>query len=151
MDCYGPAIALWNSVSPLSNGSQLVVGNIDASSTPTERWMRARLYLTQDHRYFEFVFMTVRPDDPHEERYWYWINSSPKGPIANIYGPFPTTLRVPGPGFLAEAVWGNAYPLMCSDMNQQGIDCDHWFRRPVHRVVEAGNRFEGIPDSCSGF
>jgi hypothetical protein len=115
-----------DSVSPLSNGSQLVVGNIEASSTPTERWMRARLYLTQDHRYFEFVFMTVRPDDPHEERHWYWIDTSPKGPIANIYGPFPTTLRVPGPGFFAEAVWGNAYPLMCTDMNQQGIDCDHW-------------------------
>jgi hypothetical protein len=95
-----------DSVSPLSNGSQLVVGNIEASSTPTERWMRARLYLTQDHRYFEFVFLTVRPDDPHEERYWYWIDSSPKGPIANIYGPFPTTLHVPGPDFFLQRLSG---------------------------------------------
>jgi hypothetical protein len=118
-----------DSVSPLPNGSQLVVRNIESSSTSSERWMRVRLYLTQDNRYFEFVFMTVRPDDRHEERHWYWIDSSPKGSIANIYGPFPTTLRVPSPGFFAEAIWGNAYPLMCTDTNQQGIDCDHWLMK----------------------
>src|SRR6202007_1342665 len=54
-------------------------------------------------------------------------DSTPNGPINNIYGPFATTLQVPGPNFFAgRALWGNAYPLMCTDANPKGIDCDHW-------------------------
>jgi hypothetical protein len=115
-----------DSVSPLPNSSQLVAATIESSSAATENWMRVVLYLTQDQRCYEFVFRTVHPDKPVEDRYWYWVDSSPKGSISNIYGPFPTTLRVPGPRFFANALWGNSYPLMCTDKNKKGIECDHW-------------------------
>ena len=37
-----------DSVSPLRNYSQLVVGTVESSFTPAESWMRVRLFLTQD-------------------------------------------------------------------------------------------------------
>jgi hypothetical protein len=49
-----------DSISPLPNYSQLAVGAIEASCTGSEDWMRARIYLTQSNRYFDFVFTTNR-------------------------------------------------------------------------------------------
>jgi len=115
-----------DSVSPLPRSSQLVVGRIECSCLKTEAWMRVLLYLTQDQQYFEFVFRTVHPGKLKENRHWYWVDSSPKGRASNIYGPFPTTLRVSDPNLFAKTIWGNAYPLMCTDTNNNGIECDHW-------------------------
>ena len=114
-----------DSVSPLPRSSQLVVGRIECSCLKTEAWMRVLLYLTQDQQYFEFVFRTVHPGKLKENRHWYWVDSSPKGRASNIYGPFPTTLRVSDPNLFAKTIWGNAYPLMCTDTNKNGIECDH--------------------------
>ena len=47
-----------DSISPLSDPSQLIVGRIESSFVPSESWMRVMLYLTQSQRYCEFVFMT---------------------------------------------------------------------------------------------
>lgn len=115
-----------DSVSPLRNSSQLLVGTIECSSAQTENWMRVVLYLTQEQNSYEFVFRTVNPDTPNEERHWYWVDGNADGYIANVYGPFSTTLRVPGPEFFEGALWGNSYPLMCTDTNRMGIECDHW-------------------------
>src|SRR5215831_11956367 len=46
-----------DSISPLTNYSQLVVGTIECCSAPSESWMRASLYLTQDRSYFDFMFV----------------------------------------------------------------------------------------------
>ncbi|HWY89020.1 MAG TPA: hypothetical protein VNX28_20060, partial [Gemmataceae bacterium] len=46
-----------DSKSPLKNYSQLVVGHIESSWSPSESWLRARLYLTQDQTYVDFVFI----------------------------------------------------------------------------------------------
>jgi len=117
-----------DSISPLSNPSQLVVGVIESSSASSESWMRVALFLTQNQRYCEFVFMTSADANQQQQSRWYWIDSDPNGPSKNIYGPFKTTVRVPAPTFLeaADAQWGNAYPLMCTDKNSRGIACDHW-------------------------
>jgi len=116
-----------DSVSPLGeNGSQLVAGIIESSSGEIESWMRVVLYLTQDQRCYEFVFMTVDRADGDEDRYWYWVDAGPDGSIRGTYGPFLTTLRVPDASFFAKAIWGNSYPLMCTDTNKNGIECDHW-------------------------
>jgi hypothetical protein len=88
--------------------------------------MRVVLYLTQDQRCYEFIFLTLRPGKKNEDRRWYWIDSSTDGSISNVYGPFRTTLQVPDPDFLADAVWGNSYPLMCTEKNKKGFECDHW-------------------------
>src|SRR5688572_31834367 len=61
-----------DSIAPLKNYSQLVVGTIEASSTPDGSWLRARLYLTQDETYFDFVFTTERCDGIDKYQ-WYWI------------------------------------------------------------------------------
>ena len=116
--------------SPLRDPSQLIVGTIEVSLAAAESWMRVSLYLTQNRRYYEFLFRTLHPDNDTESRHWYWIDSNPKGSIGNIYGPFPTTLRVPGQDFFADAQWGNSYPLMCTDRNKQGTQCDHWLFPP---------------------
>jgi hypothetical protein len=115
-----------DSISPLSNPAQLVVGVIESSVTSSESWLRAGLYLTQNQRYYEFVYMSGIGNQ--QQSVWYWIDSDPQGPVKNIYGPFRTTLTIPGSAFLeaAGAQWGNAYPLMCTDKNVKGIDCDHW-------------------------
>jgi hypothetical protein len=123
--------------SPLSNYSQLVVGSIEYSWAATEHWMRTRLYLTQDQTYFDFVFISQFHKAKTCE--WYWIDSTPTGEDHTedhtIYGPFPTELRIPSPTFFSDMTqagnkdplrWGNRYPLMCTDTNPQGIDCDHW-------------------------
>lgn len=117
-----------DSISPLPNPSQLVVGTVEILSGSSERWMRVGLYLTQSHRYCEFVFVTATRDGQWQESKWFWIETSPNGPAKNVYGPFKTTLQVPGPDFLEAtgAQWGNSYPLMCNDKNPKGIDCDHW-------------------------
>lgn len=118
---------------PLKNYSQLVVGHIESSWTPKESWLRARLYLTQDLTYFDFLF--INQTDRVENCQWYWINSTPQGEVNNIYGPLPTTLRIPSPTFFSDRTqpgspcplrWGNKYPLMCTDTNPEGIHCDHW-------------------------
>ena len=116
-----------DSISPLSNPSQLLVGTIETSFTSSDSWMHVALYATQNRRYYEFVFMTGGSNQ-HRQNTWYWIDSDPNGRLKNVYGPFRTTLQVPGPTFLetADAQWGNAYPLMCTDKNPKGIDCDHW-------------------------
>jgi len=90
--------------------------------------MRVVLFLTQNHRYYEFVFMMGTDGNRKQLGKWYWVDSGPRGPRKNIYGPFKTSLQVPGPTFLeaANAQWGNSYPLMCTDTNRRGIDCDHW-------------------------
>jgi hypothetical protein len=122
-----------DSQSPLTNYSQLVVGHIESSWTPTESWMRARLYLTQDLTYFDFYFLNQ--NDIVENCQWYWIDSTPQGSVNHIYGPLTTTLRIPSPTFFSDRIqpgnpylltWGNRYPLMCTDTNPKGIDCDHW-------------------------
>jgi len=115
-----------DAVSPLPNGSQLLIARIECSSGADENWMRVTLYLTQDQRLYEFVFVTAEPDRATEERHWYWIDANADGTTSNIYGPFRTTLRVPDANFFANAIWGNSYPLMCTDTNRQGIACDHW-------------------------
>jgi hypothetical protein len=119
--------------SSLPNYSQLVVGSIEYSWAPTEHSMRTRLYLTQDQTYFDFVF--ISQFDKAETCEWYWIDSTPKGVVNNIYGPLPTGLRIPSPTFFSDMTeagnadalrWGNRYSLMCTDTNPEGIDCDHW-------------------------
>jgi hypothetical protein len=117
-----------DSVSPLSNYSQLVVGTIECSYTSAESWMRVALLLTKDQRYFEFIFKTATDSEEAQHSTWYWIDSTPQGHVSSIYGPFQTTLQVPVPTFFSDknAQWGNVYPLMCTDSNPTGIDCDHW-------------------------
>ncbi len=139
-----------DSQSPLTNYSQLVVGTIEYFWTPIESWLRARLYLTQDLIYFDFVFLSQ--NDKAGDCQWYWIDSTPQGSVNQIYGPLTTTLRIPSPTFFSDRTqqgntyplaWGNMYPLMCTDSHPEGIDCDHWtdqrnwyaFRR------ETGNLF----------
>jgi hypothetical protein len=116
-----------DSISPLKHCSQLVVGAIECCWGRTESWMRANLYLTQDETYFDFVFLNIRDKNGQLTRQrWYWIDSDPKGEVKTIYGPFETTLQIPGPESLDKAQWGNAYPLMCTDTRPDGIDCYHW-------------------------
>jgi hypothetical protein len=106
---------------PLHNYSQIVVGTIETASAS---WMRARLYLTQDEKYFDFVFLADSSDPTLF--HWYWVDSTPQGAVNNIYGPFSTSLIVPAMSFFSGAAWGNAYPLMCSNANPKGIACRHW-------------------------
>jgi hypothetical protein len=122
-----------HSSSALKNRSQLVVGTIEYSWAPTESSMRTRLYLTQDQICFDFFFFSQNPQA--ENCQWYWIDSTPKGIVNNVYGPLPTRLRIPAPTFFSDLTqadnsdalrWGNRYPLMCTDTNRKGIDCDHW-------------------------
>ena len=65
-----------DAVSPLPNGSQLLIARIECSSGADENWMRVTLYLTQDQRLYEFVFVTAEPDSATEERHWYWIDAN---------------------------------------------------------------------------
>jgi hypothetical protein len=113
-------------VSPLRYSSQLVVGTVECSSGKAESWMRVVLYLTQDQQRFEFIFITAYPGSENEDHSWYWVDSSPQERVRAIYGPFSTTLRVPDASLFSAALWGNSYPLMCTDTNQHGIACDHW-------------------------
>jgi len=118
--------------SALTNASQLVVGTIEYSWAPAVSWMRARLYLTQDQTFFDFVFLSQ--DGTGGNCQWYWIDSTPQGLVNAIHGPLTSGLRIPAPTFFTDMqgsnqsplVWGNRYPLMCTDTNPYGIDCDHW-------------------------
>src|SRR5215469_14535476 len=71
-----------DSISPLANPSQLVVGIIESALAPSESWMRVALYLTQNQRYCEFVFRTATDDSD-----WYWIDADPNGACRTIFGP----------------------------------------------------------------
>jgi hypothetical protein len=115
-----------DSISPLNHYSQLVVGTVESFYTEAQSWMRLKLYLTQDRKFFDWVFLNG--DDPDQTQYWYWIDSLPSGTINNVYGPFDTTLHVPKPAFFSEkgALWGNTYPLMSTGPSHPGIDCNHW-------------------------
>ncbi|HEY1648917.1 MAG TPA: hypothetical protein VGF96_13125 [Terracidiphilus sp.] len=119
-----------DSIAPQESYSQLAVGRVESATVGHESWMRIRLYLTRDLRYLDFLFLSVNdPQDPYNfQSEWYWIDSSVSGRVEKIHGPFGTTLQVPAPRFLEDnrAVWGNRYPLMCTDRNPRGIDCDHW-------------------------
>jgi hypothetical protein len=116
-----------DSIAPQANPSQLVVAKIESASVGAMNWMRAKLYLTQDLVSFDFLFVSVDGPGRSFQSNWYWIDSSTQF-TTHIYGPFKTTLRVPGPQFIEDngAQWGNRYPLMCTDTNPGGIDCDHW-------------------------
>ena len=105
-----------DSISPLRNFSQIAIGTIEYSYTDDLSGMRVRLYNTQDLLYFDFLFVNSA-----EGAAWYWLDSTPNGPVNNVYGPFTTTLQVPAPTFLGDkgGQWGNAYPLM-------GIDSAHF-------------------------
>jgi hypothetical protein len=76
-----------DSISPLSEPSQLIVGRIESSFAPSESWMRVTLYLTQSERYCEFVFMTGTDRNQQHESKWYWVDATPNGPCKNVYGP----------------------------------------------------------------
>jgi len=110
-----------DSISPLPHSAQLVVGTVEYSYTGQFNWMRVSLYNTQDLTYFDFMFIHYAESKKFAEDVWYWLDSTPNGPVNNVYGPFQSTLRVPAPTFLSDngAQWGNTYPLM-------GIDCNHW-------------------------
>ena len=94
--------------------------------------MRVRLYLTQNQTFFDFAF--ISQDERGGSCQWYWIDSTPQGRVNNIYGPLTTSLRIPSPTFFSDMqlrndqplMWGNKYPLMCTDTKPKGIDCDHW-------------------------
>jgi hypothetical protein len=110
-------LSAWgDSVPPLEHYSQLVVGAVEYNTSGPYQAMRVQLYLTQDMRFFDFYF-----EADQEGSRWYWIDSTPGGPIVNIYGPFQTTLRPPPPTFFADnrAQWGIAYPVL-------GSACNHW-------------------------
>jgi hypothetical protein len=116
-----------DSISPLRHYSQLIVGTVECSSAHAESWMHVNLYLTQDQTYFDFVFHNITDSEQLTKSYWYWIDSSPNSDAKNIYGPFQTSLQIPGPDFFSDHVqWGNTYPLMCTDTKPKGIDCYHW-------------------------
>lgn len=116
-----------DSNAPLKNYSQLVVGTIEYFRTASDKWMRARLYLTQDQTYFDFVFVNFADTGQGEKYQWFWIHSMPGGPATEISGPFETTLLIPEPTFFPDKPrWANTYPLMCTDTNPQGIASNHW-------------------------
>jgi|ERR1700733_450240 len=120
-----------DSVAPMGNYSQLAVATIESSFTAVESWMRVRLSLTRDHTYFDFAFVNVNRPGQSPRYEWYWIDSTPAGQVKKIFGPFSTTLQIPGTGLFTDndTRWGNSYPLMCTDTNPRGIECDHWVLR----------------------
>jgi hypothetical protein len=129
-----------DSISPLPNFSQIAIGTIEYSYTADFAAMRTRLYNTQDLVYFDFLFVS----DPNSAA-WYWLDSTPNGPVKKVYGPFKTTLQVLAPTFLADngAQWGNAYPLM-------KIDCNH-FVVPTPGATEHGSWYAFRRDTGNPF
>jgi hypothetical protein len=112
-----------DSISPLENPSQLVLGTIEVTTDGKSKWMRTRLYLAQSSKFFDFVFVTFED----ETSKWFWSDSTPNGKVNHIYGPFITTVQVPATTLLApDTPWGNSYPLMCTSNNPTGVACDHW-------------------------
>jgi hypothetical protein len=86
----------------MANYDQLIVANIAYDSTGAQPAMRVSLYLLEDLQYFDFLFTNGQ---------WYWLISAPGQQPTGYYGPFPTTLQVPPPNFLAQngATYGNSW------------------------------------------
>jgi hypothetical protein len=126
-----------DSIAPLDHYSQLVVGAIEYGSAGSYCAMRVQLYLTQDMRFFDFYFEA----DADGSR-WYWIDSTPGGPIDSVYGPFQTTLQPPQPTFFADngAKWGITYPLL-------GSACNHWVV-PAPGSSDHGSWFAFLQDDA---
>jgi hypothetical protein len=116
-----------DSISPLKNYSQLVVGRVECQivDSPDDGVfsnMRVSLYNTQDLTFFDFIFChSVDINTGAVQNQWYWLDSTPNGPVNRVLGPFDTTVQPPAPSFMADngALWGNVYALM-------GISSDHW-------------------------
>jgi hypothetical protein len=96
---------------PMANYDQLVVADVTYSYS-SGPWMRVGLYLTEDLRYFDFLFAPGK---------WYWLTSTPGGSVTGYYGPFETPLTVPAPDFIGamKGRYGNTWPIM-------GTPCDGW-------------------------
>ena len=95
---------------PMERYDQLVVA--DVAYNDSERWMRVSLYLIEDQQYFDFLF---------EDGQWYWLISTPGGPVVGYYGPFTAPLTVPATNFIAAGGgrFGNLYEIM-------GNPCQNW-------------------------
>lgn len=94
----------------LAHYDQLVVADVTyESNTPA---MRVSLYLTESLQYFDFVFT---------DQGWYWLFSTPGGPVTGHLGPFTTSLKVPAPDFIGahQGRFGNTWPIL-------GAECDGW-------------------------
>lgn len=96
---------------PMENYDQLVVADV-TYKYGANPWMRVSLYLTEDLRYFDFGFLDGQ---------WYWLVSTPGGPVTGQYGPFKTPLEIPAPDFVGatKGRYGNTWPIM-------GRECDGW-------------------------
>jgi hypothetical protein len=139
-----------DSITPEGLSTQLAVARLESATVGYESWMRVRLYLTLDLRFFDFLFISVdSPNEPFKSE-WYWIDSPVSGRFEKIHGPFKTTLRVPGPQFLKDhgATWGNRYPLMCTDRQPNGIDCDHWVITTPGAQADHGSWYSVRRDSA---
>lgn len=108
-----PAKALpnsWNAkmiLTPFGGGSQsngpvsdqLVIGDIwYESPSSNEQYLRGRLHLLEDLKYFDFFFRTA-----NGVTQWWWLVSDPANPKGNptaSFGPFNSTAMVPAPNFL---------------------------------------------------
>ncbi|HVE67591.1 MAG TPA: hypothetical protein VNB64_03315 [Solirubrobacteraceae bacterium] len=94
-----------DSKSPLANYDQIVVADVTCDNRTAPSYMRVSLYLTESLQYFDFWFSGSS---------WRWLISTPGGPITGSYGPFDTTLSVPGPDLIASrgGRYGNTWPIM---------------------------------------
>lgn len=97
---------------PMAHYDQLVVADVVYNHSSSAPWMRLSLYLIEDLRYYDFMFY----DDK-----WYWLISTPNGPITGYYGPFETPLKIPAPDFIGAmgGRYGNTWTIM-------GAACDGW-------------------------
>ena len=79
---------------------QLVIGDISCESpTPSERYLRCRLYLLESLNYFDFLFRTA-----NGATQWWWLVSDPgdaNGIPTAAFGPFSSIAGVPATDFLA--------------------------------------------------
>ena len=100
----GLLLAFGDANPPLFNYDQGVVANIVYDSTGAQPAMRVSLYLVEDLQYYDFLFTNGQ---------WYWLTSLPGQAPTGYYGPFPTSLQVPSPDFLAQngATYGNSWPI----------------------------------------
>jgi hypothetical protein len=84
---------------PVQPSDQLVIADVtyDASD-PSDRFMRARLYLFERLFYYDFFFHTSGA-----HAWWWWLISDPAAPDRSptkAFGPFATTATVPPPDLL---------------------------------------------------
>jgi hypothetical protein len=87
---------------PLTSSDELVVARIHYQSTPETTSLRTRLYLVESLLYYDFVFQTTGGVSS-----WYWLVSDPADPDPRVpptavFGPFPTSVQVPGPTVLGD-------------------------------------------------